>query len=68
MDQIPDQKRSQFPSQSLESSEPSGMEFAVAMDPSANDSRADKSQPAKKKKKKKKKKVESVQNPADDDI
>jgi len=36
------------------------MEFAVSMDPSANDSRADKSQPAKKKKKKKKKKVETV--------
>ena len=60
--------RSQPPSQSVDSSEPGGLEFQVAMDPTGNESRLDKTQPSKKKKKKKKKKVESVASPTDDDL
>lgn len=53
----------------MDSSEPGGLEFQVSIDPNnGNDSRLDKTQPAKKKKKKKKKKVESVASPTEDDL
>ena len=78
IEQIPEQKFepevheariNQPPSQSVESSDPNGLEFQVSMDPNANnDSRQDRSTTAKKKKKKKKKKVESVQGPTEDEL